>query len=183
MRIKKNIVLLATLCVGLVGVISTVDYHRNKLIGNYNEKIAEKENAIIDLNRRLNEKTAKVKYLENSEPKDFDLDSTTIEEKFKMASQIYDVDYKLIYAIARLESGNFTSELWYSKHNPGGITSGSGWASFSNDFEGILEMTRMIKYHYINKGLDTVDKISRVYCPSTAEDWSYKVTTIMAEIN
>ena len=102
-----------------------------------------------------------------------------IEMQFKIAAQAYEVDWKLTYSIAAHETGWFTSRLYLQQNNPGGIKAGSGWAEYANSFQGILEMTRLIKKSYIDKGLDTPQKMESKYCPD-GSSWAAKVTKIMS---
>ena len=107
------------------------------------------------------------------------LNELTIEEMFKVAANVYDLDFNLVYAIARLETGNFTSSLWLNSNNPGGIKSGSGWARYHSRFVGIMEMCRMLRYSYIDQGLTTPEAIGKKYCPNTSEGWANKVNQLM----
>ena len=105
-----------------------------------------------------------------------------IVEQFKLAGQVYDTDYRMIYAIACHETGNFTSNLFLNKNNPGGIKGGDGWMSFPSRLEGIMEMTRMIKRNYINRGYDTLEKMEPIYCPD-GSNWAEKVNSYMTSLN
>ena len=107
------------------------------------------------------------------------LNELTIEEMFKVAANVYDLDFNLVYAIARLETGNFTSGLWLNNNNPGGIKSGSGWAGYHSQFVGIMEMCRILRYGYIDQGLTTPEAISKKYCPNPSEGWADKVNQLM----
>ena len=107
------------------------------------------------------------------------LNELTIEEMFKVAANVYDLDFNLVYAIARLETGNFTSGLWLNSNNPGGIKSGSEWASYRSRFVGIMEMCRMLRYGYIDQGLTTPEAIGKKYCPNSSEGWAEKVNQLM----
>ena len=107
------------------------------------------------------------------------LDELTIEEMFKVAANVYDLDFNLVYAITRLETGNFTSGLWLNSNNPGGIKSGSGWASYRSQFVGIMEMCRILRYGYIDQGLTTPEAIGKKYCPNSSEGWADKVNQLM----
>ena len=98
---------------------------------------------------------------------------------FEIAAKAYDVDYNMLYAIARLETGNFTSSLFVNNHNPGGMRSSSGWLSYDSDFEGIMEMARLIRRNYLDQGLTTLEEIGSKYCPNTAENWAVKVRALM----
>ena len=106
-----------------------------------------------------------------------------IRQMFEIAAKAYDMDFKMVYAIARLETGNFTSSLFIENNNPGGIKNKdlNGWAYFDTQFEGILEMTRLLRYGYIDKGLTTLEAIGSVYCPGS-DSWVIQVREIINEI-
>lgn len=131
--------------------------------------------AAVNLNKEylaeIEELNIKIEELSNKE--------FTIEEMFEIAAKVYDVDYNMLYAIARLETGNFTSSLFVNNHNPGGMKGSSGWLSYDSDFEGIMEMARLIRRSYLDQGLTTVEEIGSKYCPNTAENWAAKVRSLM----
>ena len=71
-------------------------------INNKDKQIIELQNYIIglqeekiNLSNKILEQKEYIVTLENAEPKDFNLNNFTIEEQFKLASQIYNIDYKL----------------------------------------------------------------------------------------
>lgn len=105
------------------------------------------------------------------------------EEMFDVAAEVYRVDPTMLYAIARHETGNFTSRLFVENNNPGGIKdfdSASGWASYGSEFEGIMEMARVIRRGYYNYGLDTPEEIGAKYCPD-GTDWTGAIRRLMKE--
>ena len=105
------------------------------------------------------------------------------EEMFEVAAEVYRVDPVLLYAIARHETGNFTSRLFVENNNPGGIkdfNSASGWASYDSEFEGIMEMARLIRRGYYDYGLDTPEEIGAKYCPD-GTDWAGAIRRLMKE--
>lgn len=105
------------------------------------------------------------------------------EEMFDVAAEVYRVDPVMLYAIARHETGNFTSKLFVENNNPGGIKdfdSTSGWASYGSEFEGIMEMARLIRRGYYNYGLDTPEEIGAKYCPD-GTDWAGAIRRLMKE--
>jgi hypothetical protein len=105
------------------------------------------------------------------------------EEMFDVAAEVYRVDPIMLYAIARHETGNFKSRLFVENNNPGGIkdsNSASGWASYGSEFEGIMEMARLIRRGYYNYGLDTPEEIGAKYCPD-GTDWAGAIRRLMKE--
>ena len=105
-----------------------------------------------------------------------------IKDQFKLAAQVYETDWILIYSIAAHETGWFKSNLFLNNNNPGGIKAGSsGWAKYDNTFQGICEMTRLIKKSYIDQGLTTPEKMELKYCPDGSA-WAKNVNKIISEV-
>lgn len=139
------------------------------------QQLQEANYQIDDLQTTLEKR---VKELERASSVQYD--DLTIEEMFRLAASTYDVDYDMLYAIARLETGNFTSNLFVNSNNAGGMR-GSDWLSFDSQQEGIMEMARLLRYNYIDQGLTTVEQIAVKYCPPTSSDWASKVRQLMNE--
>lgn len=104
-----------------------------------------------------------------------------IKDDFIWAANLYEVDWVLIYSIARLETGNFTSRVYLEEHNVGGMMRDGEYLSYGSDLEGILELTRLIKYYYIDIGLTDPWAIGQKYCPANP-DWGDIVDEIMKEV-
>ena len=90
-------------------------------------------------------------------------------------------NYFWLLKYAKLETGNFTSDVYINKHNVGGLTNGGEYKTFSSVTEGVFEMVRNLKVNYINKGLTTPSEINPKYCP-TDSNWASKVTQIMESL-
>lgn len=71
--------------------------------------------------------------------------------------------------ISRLETGNYTSKK-SQQHNYGGMRSGSGWASFDTEDEGIKAYLNNLKKNYYDQGLNTPETIQPKYAPSFEND-------------
>ena len=108
-------------------------------------------------------------------------DDLTTEQMFRLAAKTYGVDYSMLYAIARLETGNFTSGLYLENNNPGGMRTSDGWLSYDSKLEGIMEMARLLKINYIDYGLTTPELIGPKYCPNS-DTWATKVRALMSEV-
>ena len=156
-------------CLGMVAATSTVAVAQSNRIYELKQEKAE----LIQVNL---EQENLITELSN-----FNLAELPIEDQFKVAAQIYETDWTLIYAIAAHETGWFSSRLFKQQNNPGGIKAGSGWASYDNSFQGICEMTRLIKKSYIDKGLTTPEKMESKYCPDGSA-WAKRVNSIMSEL-
>lgn len=161
---RKKLLFLSFSCCLLFGYV----YNAN-LVTQLKEKNDEQKVLIDELNV----------HIENLSNKTFNR-----EEMFQIAAQVYDIDFKLLYAIAKHETGHFKSSLFINNNNPGGIKdfeSESGWASFDTEFEGIMEMARLIRKYYYDYGLDTVEKIGAKYCPGS-DTWARDVRILMGKI-
>jgi len=97
-------------------------------------------------------------------------------EKFVEVANKYGLDYRLLPAIATVESGGGKSN--FRKYNAWGWGN-KGFTSFE---EGIEVVGRGLKNNYIDKGRDTVDEIAPVYCPPNASNWVRSVNQFMIEI-
>jgi hypothetical protein len=99
----------------------------------------------------------------------------------------------LMMAISIHETQMFTSYKFETKNNLGGITCNKrniviscddGFSVYDNVYDGIYDIMYLLKTHYINKGLDTINKIQTVYAPIGAtndpenlnNNWIRKVT-------
>lgn len=93
----------------------------------------------------------------------------------------YGIDWKLVYAIGYHESAVYKSSLARNNNNYFGRKAvGGGYAKWATPEEGIRDQFRYLKERYFDRGLDTPEKINRVY----AEDmgWHYKVESVMAKL-
>lgn len=86
------------------------------------------------------------------------------------ASKENNVNPMLVAAIARHETGNGTSQICVKNNNPGGITSGIGFAKYPTLEAGIEAMVRLLKNEYIDKGRTTIESIGKKYCPINASN-------------
>ena len=97
-------------------------------------------------------------------------------EKFVEVANKYGLDYRLLPAIATVESSGGKNN--FRKYNAW------GWGSrgFSSFEEGIEVVGRGLKTGYIDKGRDTVEEIAPVYCPPNYKNWARSVNQFMLEI-
>lgn len=190
-------------CAIILLSLSTVFLGINNYIGRQNESELNKnikilQQSIEDKNIELEDKYIEIDKL-NSLNETLERDITSlfnenqqlkqgfenvndiaIEDIFRVTCSLYNVDYKLVFAIAKLETGNFTSELYKTQNNVGGLKTkdGSRYQSFSTVSEGVVEMVRNIKNNYIDCGLTTPEAMNSKYCP-TDGNWSVQVRKIM----
>lgn len=97
-------------------------------------------------------------------------------EKFVEVANKYGLDYRLLPAIATVESGGGKSN--FRSYNAWGW----GNKGFSSFEEGIEVVGRGLKTGYIDKGRDTVEEIAPVYCPPNYKNWARSVNQFMLEI-
>lgn len=92
------------------------------------------------------------------------------------------LDWRLVAAICGVEST-------FGKHIPANSFNGWGWGVFTgtNDGihfaswkDGITQVSEGLKYRYVDKGADTVDKMGRIYAASPT--WSIKVQYFIEKI-
>ena len=96
------------------------------------------------------------------------------------AAKETDVPTALAVAIARLETGNFTSDAFLCYHNFGGLTGSAGLMSFGSEEAGLDAFVACLAW-YASQGMTTPQQMSRVYCPDNS-DWAVQVEEIMKEV-
>lgn len=106
-------------------------------------------------------------------------DGTTIEEKLAIACDIYDVPYDIVLAIARLETGWFSSDAYIYGNNPGGMSVNEVPITYSSLDEGVEAMVSNLAKNYFGIGLTTPEEIGSKYCPINP-DWPVVVRELMA---
>lgn len=104
--------------------------------------------------------------------------SLPIEEKIRLACERYSVDYRIVLAIARLETGWFKSSAFLNQNNPGGLSRNEIPMSFSTQEEGVEAFVSNLKTNYFDQGLDSPTKIGTKYCPVNPQ-WASMVERLM----
>lgn len=90
----------------------------------------------------------------------------------------YGLDWRMVYAIGYLESGNFNSSLARRQNNFFGRKASSGtYASWPNTIEAITNQCEYLKTHYLDRGLKTPQEMNRVYAEGNT--WGTKVQSII----
>jgi flagellum-specific peptidoglycan hydrolase FlgJ len=102
-------------------------------------------------------------------------------ERFVQSADENDLDWKLVAAIAGLESG-------YGKHMPTNSYNAWGWGVYGDNVirfasfdEGIQTISKGLKKNYIDRGATDVYAIGRIYAASPT--WAQRVTSIMNRID
>ena len=85
-------------------------------------------------------------------------------ELIKVIADEYNLDWKLAIAIARHETGHYTSRAFKELNNVGGNYK-NGLMKFDTLETGIEFFIRNLKYNYIDKGLLTIEEIQKKYAP------------------
>jgi hypothetical protein len=99
-------------------------------------------------------------------PDEFDNET----ELVKQISAKYDVDWKLIEAIVRHETGNRTSRAYHELNNVGGLMGKDGLMKFDSKEESYERLVYVIKKYYIDMGLTTIEEIQKKYAPVGVEN-------------
>ncbi len=104
-------------------------------------------------------------------------------EVFIREADIYTIDWRLVAAIAGVES-TFGKHIPAGSYNawgwgiPTGSASGIGFASWE---DGIATVSYGLKTRYIDRGADTVEKMAPIYAPPSTT-WAGKVLSLMDKI-
>lgn len=118
-----------------------------------NKKLTDKYNGTAEqLNKQLNKKNGVLK---------------NKGQVFLDAQEKYGVNAAILASIAIHETGYGTSNLAKTKNNVGGIRKGSGFKSYSSVDECIMDMARLLKQNYADKGLVTIAQVQQKYCPTS----------------
>lgn len=103
----------------------------------------------------------------------------TIEERIKNACDEYGVSFDVVLAIARLETGWFTSYAYVYGNNPGGLCYDGVPMSFESIEEGVDRFVSNLADNYFAIGLDTPETIGPKYCPGS-QHWIDQVRSLMS---
>ena len=89
--------------------------------------------------------------------------------KIKEVAERYEINWKMAVAIAKHETGNYTSYAFTSLNNVGGLMYWDGTKSALQSFnsleKGIEKFISNLKYNYYDMGLDTIEEIQQKYAP------------------
>jgi len=89
------------------------------------------------------------------------------------------IDEETAIAIARLETGHYTSRLFTESNNFGGMGDGNRYYTYETPQDGAKAFVKMIK-SYADKGMDTPKKMQKAYCPNN-EAWADMVEELREE--
>ena len=97
----------------------------------------------------------------------------SMEEKIRIACDIYGADYNITLAIGRYETGWWSSYACTVKNNPGGMSRNEVPIYYDTIDEGIDAWVQNLANNYFAIGLDTPEKIAEKYCPNNSDYASY----------
>lgn len=165
--IKKytSFVLILIISLSVISFVAIVDVYANidrrqadreKVHQQYKEEIDELKEEVATLQGNIETLEEELKLV------DYDI--------WKVAADTWGIDWKLLKAISYFETGRLKSPLWKNSNNPGGITCGSRYCKYISKEVGIIKMAELLRKGYIDKGLDTIDKIHKKYAPPGAKN-------------
>ena len=94
--------------------------------------------------------------------------STYVENLIKYFTKAYpEVDYLTVISIGAAESGYYQVKFMLNKNNIYGGMGSGGLIQYKTIEFGTLSYVRYLANNYYSKGLNTLESIGRVYCPST----------------
>ena len=155
--------------------INSNNYQRMKAFEEESISLREYNNEILEKNEELQDKLKEANQtIRQLKEKNVDV--------YEYAGYIYNEDPVLIKAIETLETGHFKSENYLNNNNTFGATSPDGSYYFYDSHEqSTMELARLLRFNYFNKGLVTLEEINDVFCPPDPE-WSKKVNAIYEEL-
>lgn len=120
-----------------------------------------------------------------SEPQNNDLsednskvEELTVEEQIALKCDEYDIPSEIPLAIAKLETGHFTSRAYKEGNNVGGLSVDEVPLEYDSLDEGVDAFVSNLAENYFAEGLTTPEEIGKKYCP-TNENWAEIVNEIM----
>lgn len=103
----------------------------------------------------------------------------TIEDKISKACADYGISDEIPLAIAKLETGHFTSNAYINHNNPGGMSINEVPITYNTLDEGVEAFVSNLAENYFGIGLTTPEAIAQKYCPVNAENWASLVNQLM----
>lgn len=104
--------------------------------------------------------------------------SPNIEEMIQAACEEYGIEHELPLAIAKLETGHFTSRAYTEGNNVGGLSVDEVPLEYGSLDEGVDAFVRLLTENYFAEGLTTPEAIGQKYCPVNPE-WAEMVRGLM----
>jgi len=105
-----------------------------------------------------------------------------VETQIKIKCQEYGIPFDVVLAIARLETGHFSSDAYLYGNNVGGLSVDEVLMTFTTLEEGVECFVENLATYYFDQGLTTPEEIGKKYCPCN-DNWARTVEQIMEEQN
>ena len=111
------------------------------------------------------------------------LSGHNLEQAILEIEEDYGINAYFTIAVMKLESGNGKSYLAKKKNNLFGLNAIDGNKynkafSFKTKGDSVRKFGQLLSRNYVNKGLTTIEKVARKYCPANSR-WSSLVKNIM----
>ncbi len=103
----------------------------------------------------------------------------TVEEHIIESCERYNIDSDIPLAIAKLETGHFTSEAYTECNNVGGMLTEDGVMEFASVKDGVSAFVGNLAENYFGQGLTTPEAMSEKYCPHTPKAWAREVRKLL----
>lgn len=176
-----SIFMMVILILNAVSVFLIVDIKKTQ------ESILKTQNDIVELQKEIEQAIEKEIEIENerASAEKVKEKSKKVKEEIdilKKAGDTYNIDPKLLEAIERLESGHYTSNVYKSMNNSWGAMDGDDFMYFDSPDESTMALAKCLRTYYFDEGYDTIEKISKKYCPVNAEHWAEQVNAIYSEL-
>ena len=176
-----SIFMMVILILNAVSVCLIVDIKKTQ------ESILKTQNDIVELQKEIEQAIEKEIEIENerASAEKVKEESKKVKEEIdilKKAGDTYNIDPKLLEAIERLESGHYTSNVYKSMNNSWGAMDGDDFMYFDSPDESTMALAKCLRTYYFDEGYDTIEKISKKYCPVNAEHWAEQVNAIYSEL-
>ncbi|MGF6376880.1 hypothetical protein M2140_001958 [Clostridiales Family XIII bacterium PM5-7] len=105
----------------------------------------------------------------------------TVQEQIELKCYEYGIDPEIPLAIAKLETGHFTSKAFLQHNNVGGLSVNDVPLAYDTVAQGVNAFVSNLANNYFDQGLNTVEKIANKYCPPNASKWTTVVNQLLKE--
>lgn len=105
----------------------------------------------------------------------------SVEDQIEAKCSEYGINPDIPLAIARLETGHFTSRAYIEGNNVGGLSVDEVPMEFETLEVGVEAFIQNLANNYFAQGLDTVEEIGKKYCPVNEQHWISTVNQLVKE--
>lgn len=175
---KRLLTFFAAVFVTFIVIISTNVVNEGKLVTEA-EALERKAPVQEVIQQHSEDRVGSKLEVFNQYKEEMKLRNMTIEERISLACEKYDISDEIPLAIAKLETGHFTSNAYLNYNNPGGMSINEVPIKYETIEEGVEAFISNLAENYFAEGLTTPESISKKYCPFNAEAWANIVTQLM----